>query len=256
MTHVIQEPPEHRGSGSVASWANAVLALLYPEICQLCGAGRAGPAQGFVCEKCQNTVRWIVPPFCSRCGLAFQGDISVPFECSNCRDRDFAFVRARSAALARDVVLEAIHRYKYQRALFLEPFLAGLLLAKAVPELRSEPWDVIAPVPLHPAKEREREFNQAGRLAKRLSAATGIPLETGLLRRVLPTQTQTRLTREERLKNVSGAFALRRGATAAGKRVVVVDDVFTTGATTNACAERLVHAGAAAVCVWTVARGI
>ena len=92
-------------------------------------------------------------------------------------------------------------------------------------------------------KEREREFNQAERLATHLSAATGIRLNTGLLRRVRPTATQTLLTRQQRAANMRGAFAVRPGAGLDGERMVLVDDVFTTGATTSACAKALRAAG-------------
>jgi ComF family protein len=153
-------------------------------------------------------------------------------------------------------VLEAIHRYKYNRAFWLEPFLAGLLTERAGPALAREHWDGLVPVPLHPTKQREREFNQAERLAARLSRASGIPLCGRVLRRVVATQTQTELSREERMANVRGAFAVRRGTSLHGQRLVVVDDVFTTGATTSACARPLLDAGAAAVSVWTLARGI
>ena len=112
------------------------------------------------------------------------------------------------------------------------------------------------PVPLHPARLREREFNQAERLARRLSAAMGIPLNTRLLQRVIPTQTQTLLSRAERLANVRRAFALRGAPALQGERIVLIDDVFTTGATTSACARVLRGAGAGQVSVWTVARGI
>jgi len=111
-------------------------------------------------------------------------------------------------------------------------------------------------VPLHSLKEREREFNQSEILARHLSAATGIPLNAKLLRRVASTLTQTLLTREQRAANMRGAFAVRSGIKFNGERVVLVDDVFTTGATTNACALALRTAGAGEVCVWTVARGL
>jgi ComF family protein len=153
-------------------------------------------------------------------------------------------------------VLEAIHRFKYSRALWFENFLADLLVREAAPVLCAEPWDYLVPVPLHPLKEREREFNQAALLARRLSRATGIPPKENLLRRVLPTATQTLLTRDQRAANMHRAFAVSRGAELDGKRLVLIDDVFTTGATTNACAEALRDAGAAEVCVWTVARGL
>jgi ComF family protein len=109
---------------------------------------------------------------------------------------------------------------------------------------------------LHPLKQREREFNQAERLAVHLSAATQIRLDKNLLRRVVFTKTQTRLTRHERAANMRDAFATRNGARLNGERVILVDDVFTTGATTSACARALLAAGADDVCVWTVARGL
>jgi ComF family protein len=201
-------------------------------------------------------VRWIRAPFCQRCGLPFEGEITAEFECANCQGRDLHFRFARSAVVARDPVLEAIHRYKYHRALWFEPFLADLLICQARPELSREQWDWLVPVPLHPTKQRHREFNQAERLARHLSRATDIPVNSRLLRRHLPTPSQTQLSREEREANVRRAFAMRSDRGLQGERIVLVDDVFTTGATTSACAHQLRQAGAADVCVWTVARGI
>ena len=149
-----------------------------------------------------------------------------------------------------------IHRYKYSRALWFEPFLADLLIRAAAAELTSTKWDAIVPVPLHPTKERDREFNQAQRLASCLSRATGIRLNDDWLRRVEPTRTQTLLTRAERAANVRRAFVAQPGLRLNGERIVLIDDVFTTGATTSACARVLKAAGAGDVCVWTVARGI
>jgi len=241
---------------SLQNWFNVGLGFLFPEICQLCGEQRATAKEGYVCGRCWSQVRFIKPPFCERCGLPFEGDLTAPFECANCREMELHFSAARSAVVARGPVREIIHRYKYQRALWFEPFLAGLLLRETMPALRGQGWDLIVPVPLHPLKQREREFNQAERLAARLSAATRIPLNKKLLRRVRFTNTQTRLTRPERAANMRGAFAMRHAARLDGERVILVDDVFTTGATTSACAQTLLAAGAAEVCVWTVARGI
>jgi competence protein ComFC len=239
-----------------AKWLNVGLGFLYPEICQLCGAERASGRDGYVGAHCWRQVRFIKPPFCGRCGLPFEGDVTTPFECANCGEMELYFCSARSAVVARGTVLEAIHRYKYRRHLWFEPFLAGLFLREAVPALRDGNWDLVAPVPLHPLKQREREFNQAARLARHLSDALEIPVNQKLLRRVMPTATQTRLTRLERAANMRGAFAVRPGAGLDGERVVLVDDVFTTGATTSACARALLDAGAGDVCVWTVARGL
>ena len=248
------------GMNAVASklqpWFNAALAFVYPETCQLCGEHRAKPTEGLVCADCCSHVRFIKPPFCDRCGLPFDGDITTPFQCTNCRELKFHFTSARSAVIAGGVVLEAIHRYKYQQALWFEPFLTDLFLREAMPALRDQRWDGVVPVPLYPAKKREREFNQADRLATHLAAGLNIPLRRFWLRRTLPTATQTRLTREQRAVNVRRAFALRPGVKLPSERLILVDDVFTTGATTNACAGVLLDAGACEVCVWTVARGL
>lgn len=240
----------------VRSWLNVGLGFFYPETCQLCQEQPATARDGFVCRHCWTQVRFIRPPFCERCGLPYPGDLTAPFECANCREMDLSFSSARSAVVARGIVRETIHRYKYQRALWFEPFLTGLLIREAKPALDEHRWDVIVPVPLHSVKQREREFNQAERLARHLSAATGIPLRRKWLRRVVPTSTQTLLTREQRAANMRGAFLVDRRVHLDGERIVLVDDVFTTGATTNACARALRAAGAGEVCVWTVARGL
>src|ERR1051325_5287541 len=196
---------------------NAGLHLLYPEICQLCQNARATPADGFVCSSCQAEVQKIEPPFCECCGLPFEGAITTAFECHNCRDLKPQFIRARAAVVSRDKVLEVIHRYKYQRAFWFEPFLGGLLVAASKVPLAQERWDCIVPVPLHPTKQREREFNQAERLAAVLSRATGLALRTRAVRRVLPTRTQTQLTREQRLGNARPAFHIPPAGGRAGQ---------------------------------------
>ena len=238
------------------AWLKAALGLVYPETCQLCLAERATADTGFVGSQCWSQVRFIRPPFCARCGLPYPGDFTTEFQCTNCRDLDLHFTSARSAVVAKSVVLEAIHRFKYSHALWFENFLADLLVREAAPELKKETWDLIVPVPLHPLKLREREFNQAERLATHLSRATNIPLNAKILHRTNPTATQTRLTRDERVVNMKNAFTVRPGTRLDNQRLVLVDDVFTTGATTNACAQALRRAGAEAVGVWTVARGL
>lgn len=235
---------------------NTTLGFFYPEVCALCKTEPATSDEGFVGAECRRHVRFIRPPFCGRCGLPYDGDLTAPFECSNCRDLKLYFSSARSAVVAKSVVMEAIHHFKYSRALWFENFLAGLLISEAAPVLRGQNNSIIVPVPLHPLKKREREFNQAAVLAARLSRATAVPVNEKMLARVKPTETQTHLKREERAANMRGAFAVRGGVKLNGERIILVDDVFTTGATTNDCARALRGAGAGDVCVWTVARGL
>jgi len=234
----------------------AGLAWLYPRVCQLCQAERATAAQGFVCAKCWTGVRFIRPPFCARCGLPYEGAITDSFVCANCHELELHFVSAQSAVAAKGITLEVIHRFKYQRALWFEPFLADLLLRAAVPKLQAERWDLVVPVPLHPTKQREREFNQAERIGVHLARALRLPLRNDLVRRALPTRTQTVLTKSERAENVRRAFTATARLRLQGERIILVDDVLTTGATTSACARVLRNLGAGEVCVWTVARGL
>lgn len=245
----------------IQNWLDTSLGFFYPEICQLCENERATAQNGFVCSKCWRQVRFIRPPFCERCGLPFDGEFTTTFECTNCREikKHFSiyFSSARSAVrLFGHTVHETILRYKYQSQLWFEPFLVDLFLRGTLPVLRDEKWDFIVPVPLHPVRHREREFNQAERLGKHLSTATKIPMNTKWLRRISPTVKQTLLTREERAANVRNAFAVRDKLKLNGEKIILVDDVFTTGATTSACAQALRAAGAGEVCVWTVARGL
>jgi ComF family protein len=237
-----------------------LLSLLYPETCQICEAARARPEEGFVCPDCRSrpgAIRFIRPPFCRRCGLPFDGALTTEFTCTNCHDVALHFTAARSATIATGLVRDVIHRFKYQRQVWFEPLLVDLLLSGLRPWLADHPgWDALVPVPLHPQREREREFNQSQRLAVAVSRAIGLPCWSRVLRRRRATETQTALSRDERAANMRKAFAINGRFPLNGKHVILLDDVFTTGATTSACARVLRAAGAAEVMVWTVARGV
>src|ERR1051326_8427323 len=240
----------------VKSWLDAGLRFFYPDTCQLCYSESATADEGYIGAHCRRGVGFIKPPFCECCGLPYEGEITTRFECANCREMELHFQSARAAVVAGPLILDVVHRYKYQRALWFEPFLADLLVRAASPALARDRWDMIVPVPLHPLKKREREFNQAERLPPRLGEATGIPVVARVLRRVESNRTQTLLTRAQRAANVRHAFAVRAGCQLDGGRIIVVDDVLTTGATTSACARAMRQAGAREVQVWTVARGL
>ena len=239
---------------SLRAWADTALSFIYPDECQLCHAERATRAQGYVGDHCRAEVRWIEAPFCERCGLPFQGEITGEFECTNCREMELHFASARSAVAARGPVLEAVHHYKYNGQMWFEDFLVELLVPRARPWFLQHATDALVPVPLFSTRQRERGFNQAERLARRLGAAVEVSVRADLLKRVLPTPSQTRLSRDERADNMRHAFALKKPVKLHGGSYVLMDDVFTTGATTSACAKLLLQAGAARVSVWTVAR--
>jgi competence protein ComFC len=181
---------------------------------------------------------------------------SESFVCGYCHDLRFYFSRTVCACRAEGVVRECILRFKYNRELYFGPHLADWLVSAARRWIDWNEIDGIVPVPLHPRKRRHREFNQAEYLADALSRAFAVPSVKRAVRRVKDTPTQTKLDAEARARNLRGAFAVRDPAAIQGKRLVLVDDVFTTGATLNGCAKVLRFAGAREVVALIVARGV
>jgi ComF family protein len=235
----------------------AAIELLYPRNCQLCfQAIENTSAIGYVCADCLRSVHPIRAPFCQKCGLPFRGEITVTFECGNCRDKNYAFDRAIAAVTTQGIVRECVHRFKYARHEWFGNILAHYLIEAGLQHFDWDSVDAIVPVPLHPRKLREREFNQAEFLGNKLSRAFQKPLFTNNLCRIRDTQTQTRLDLQGRAENMRGAFAVKQPDAFTGKRLILVDDVFTTGATTNECANILFKAGAANVSILTVARQV
>jgi len=231
----------------------AALALLYPPHCAACGAET--PAGAHLCAACSAQARRIAAPFCRTCSQPFDGAITAEFTCQNCTERKLHFDCAVAPFLSRGVVREFIHRFKYEREFFLRHPLAEWAAEGLADErLRAHPIDAFVPVPLHPTRFRERDFNQAAELAQLLSRRTGIP-QWEALRRIRYTSTQTVLDRHARMENLRNAFRVRHSPAVLHRHLVLVDDVFTTGSTVDECARVLRQAGAASVRVLTVARG-
>jgi ComF family protein len=230
----------------------AAVSRLYPATCTICRKHvRTGE---YLCEICEAKIVRIVPPFCEQCSEPFEGSINTAFTCANCAHRTFYFTAAVAAYRGRGIVRDVIHEFKYNRQIHLRHLVArGLCAALDDDRLRSQQFDLIVPVPLHPARQRERGFNQASLLAKLLSAQTSIPCRP-LLKRVRYTTTQTALDRSERMENLHNAFRLRKNADVRGLRVLLIDDVLTTGSTLSECARVLKRAGASSVHAATAAR--
>ena len=231
-----------------------ILDLVYPRNCQMCSRPLADIEAGVICGGCLATAKLIEPPFCDRCSAPFAGTNSGAFVCGYCQDLRFGFVRAVCACRAEGIVREAIHRFKYNREMYFGQHLAAWLLGAARERIDWSAVDAIVPVPLHPRKKRQREFNQAEYLAAALSRAMSVPIITKGLRRQKDTPTQTKLSAKARAENLRIAFGVRRPSCSPA-HLVLVDDVFTTGATMDSCARVLLVAGAASVIALTVARG-
>ena len=230
----------------------AAASLLYPPACALCGGKtRAGE---YLCEICEAKAIRIMAPFCQQCSEPFDGAISTVFTCANCAHRTIYFDAAVTAYRGRGIVRQIIHEFKYGRQIHLRHLVARWLCAAFDDErLRGRKFDIIVPVPLHPTRQRERGFNQASLLAELLSPCISVSCKP-LLKRTRYTTTQTALDRAERMENLRNAFRLRKKADVRGLRVLLIDDVLTTGSTLSECARVLKRAGATSVYAATAAR--
>ncbi|MGE5209267.1 MAG: double zinc ribbon domain-containing protein [Alphaproteobacteria bacterium] len=230
----------------------AAVSLLYPATCTICGKNLSSGR--YLCDACETRVLRIVPPFCEKCSEPFDGSITGAFACANCAHRTIHFDAAVSAYRGRGIVREIIHEFKYARQTHLRHLIALWLRAAMDDErLREVSFDLIVPVPLHPARQRERGFNQASLLAESLSVEISLPSRQ-VLERIRYTTTQTALDRSERMENLHNAFRLRKKADVRGLRVLLIDDVLTTGSTLSECARVLKRAGAISVHAATAAR--
>ena len=231
-----------------------LLDMLYPRNC--IGCGESSPeAFRYICWDCWADASHVEPPFCDLCGDPVAGAVDHDFICYTCSAEKPSFDGARSAARYDGVVGEALRKLKYEKALWLAPDMANLLHNCLKAEFPARSFDLIVPVPLHHVRRRSRGYNQSAVLAHELGRQIKCPSISGMLRRIRPTTTQTNLTASQRLSNVKNAFQSRRAKWLAGRRVLLVDDVMTTGATVNACAKALKKGGASSVHVLTVARG-
>ena len=220
--------------------------IVFPPVCVACDAVLPGP--GFFCEACAAMVEQTPSPRCARCGEPGRFDRG---DCPRCAARPPDFHTAFAPFEHAGALARAIHRFKYEDHPELARPLAHLVARTAARELAALPGTLV-PVPLHDTRFRERKFDQATLLAVELSKVLKRPLQDAWLTRPRATERQVGLSDAAREANVHGAFTAARHAK--GQQVVLVDDVFTTGATARAAAKALLDAGAAQVSVLTVAR--
>lgn len=218
-----------------------LLNLIFPTACVKCHATILERRFGALCSNCWNTLEPIRLPICPKCGIPAD---AIEDQCRRCRIGENVFDFARSAVSYNDTAKEIVHRLKYSDRVSLAGPMARLLKEL----LHDFSGDSVVPVPLHKIRERERGFNQAELIAEKL----GLRVEKHLVRRRKKTPTQTGLSRAARRRNLSAAFELQGDVR--GKRVILVDDVLTTGATVNEISRVLKRGGAERVEVLTFAR--
>lgn len=234
--------------------ASRVADWFYPRVCPGCGGICDRPGR-HLCWQCRSRIELYESSLCSVCGRYAEGGVGHAFVCDVCRSAPPGFDRARAAGHFAGVLREQIHLFKYGHALWLAQDLADILQGCLRAHFEACEVDLVVPVPLYPVRQRERSYNQAAVLARELAGRIGRRCEAAALARVRHTETQTALDAPRRRENMRGAFAAIRPEMVRHRRVLLVDDVMTTGATLNECARVLKRSGAYKVWAVTLARG-
>jgi ComF family protein len=226
-----------------------------PPQCPCCEKFLEEDQQGF-CSNCLSEIRWIEPPFCSICGIPFISKEVESHPCGACVTHRKYFTMARALGAYEGSLQEAIHRWKYEGKTHLSFFFAEWMAEGLNRYWEPDSLDLLIPVPLHTHRLRERGFNQALLLVKELSRRTGISYRKTILQKKKPTIPQVNLSGTEREKGLREAFHVVGKEELEGKSVLLVDDVYTTGATVNECSKVLLRGGAKRVDVLSLAHAI
>jgi ComF family protein len=246
------QSPAARVRDGMRAALRLALDFALPPLCPSC---REPLSDGVgLCAPCWSKLSLIEPPYCARLGIPFVYDPGAGLLSMEAIANPPAYDRARAAVRYDDVARKLVQGFKYSDRLDLAPMM-GRWMARAGRELLAEA-DTLVPVPLHWRRQWTRRFNQSAALAGAISAVCNVPVVHGVLKRVRATPQQVGRSKTERAENVQGAFRVRpeQKADIAGRRLILVDDVLTSGATVDACARALLRAGAAHIDVLVFAR--
>jgi ComF family protein len=243
---------------------DSLAAVFFPAPCRICAETLCTASRVPICEKCFAAIKPIAPPICSCCGRSLPaaaadsgGQLSLDAPrllCRLCRSKFYAFDMARSFGEYNEELKKAILLLKFEEVTCLGDWFASRLAEVVAREAAEFKVDVVVPVPLHPDRRRERGYNQAELIARPLARKLHLKQGAYLLMRTRPRPARLVLSRKEHWDSVRGAYATREGLRVDQLRVLLVDDVMTTGATLDSCARALKKAGAASVVGLTVAR--
>jgi len=248
-------PPDPAAGSSRLYWSR-LIDLVFPPLCYACRTILPAAGALKLCAACLATVQPICEPFCNCCGRPFATFGGENHLCGRCILSPPQFVAARAALRYENTTRELIHRFKYGYKVMLRRPLALLAAPRLDDFVAGFGADLILPVPLHVKRLRQRGFNQALLLAEIFSQRWHIPLSRNNLRRIRWTEPQVSLSAAERAENVKGAFSLARPGDFKGRRVLLIDDVYTTGSTVKECSRVLQKEGGAVTAVLTLATGV
>ena len=239
---------------TIASFLNACVNLIYPPECLLC-QGKLKNSSEILCDICRHSICFNTPPFCKKCSrhLARPDEKNL---CPQCHKKMPDFDQAWGAVLYNDPMRNLLHSFKYRKKTVLRYFFAELAVSFVEHyQIPVKNFDCLLPMPIHPTKHREREFNQTELLCKLLQEKFQIPLYTSILVRSKNTAPQAFLEEKERWTNVKDAFRIRKPLELKNKSILIVDDLLTTGATACEAAKTCKQAGANRVNILTLAIG-
>ena len=228
-------------------FASSLSSLFFPPVCPFCNSNMP-KADSSLCSACRESIEFISPPVCFQCGLPVTGLGNGPAElCGRCLIDPPRYSRARYGIFYQGEVRAALVRFKYYGALHAAKGFSEILVETFRRNFEPREFSLIVPIPIHRKRLVQRGFNQTVVIAENLSAATGIPLDRASLRKIKDTQPQVGLPRPERIKNLRGSFGVSRPSRIRNARVLIVDDVATTGSTIREAAKTITRAEATSV---------
>ena len=230
--------------------------IVFPFRCVVCGAILSNNERNCVCPGCLSRIRFVRSPICSCCGFPFINYEGANHFCSECTSAKQYFSIARSMGRYETPLLDTIHQFKYKGKIVAGETLGRLMAGFEYDSFSIEKYSLIMPVPLHRKRLKERGFNQSAILAREIARKHAIRLDFKTLKRTIYTEPQINLGRKQRGINVKGAFKVSDSEKVKGERIILIDDVYTTGSTVRECARALLRSNAAEVAVLTLARAV
>ena len=234
----------------------ALLSVFFPNTCYGCKRDLSWKEQGWLCPSCQKALQQVGPLYCQRCGKPLPDGGAHCYQCRGSKAKQFKCKIIRSALVFGPQVRELVHHFKYADQPYLAAYLAQYMDQSFEKYTELSEAELLIPVPLHKKKQSHRGYNQSELLARELAKTRTMALDTTCLIRSRNTPSQTEFGREGRLANMSGAFTCVNASAVKGKVVLLIDDVATTGATLEGCAQALKEAGAKKVMAYTLAREV
>lgn len=238
----------------LADVLNDLSEVIFPARCLGCDEILHSRSGQMFCSACGNKIHFITGSICNICGTTFPDSPAQNHVCGDCLEKKPYFDCARAIFSYEDIILHSIHQFKYKNNITIGEIFASFMADFSFPDINFKDYSLIIPVPLHVQRLRERGFNQSLILARALGEQKKIPVDFSLLKRHQFTVTQKGSNKKERKENVKGVFHITDTDKLHDRNIILVDDVYTTGATVNECAKTLSQAGAARVSVLTLAR--